>query len=116
MLTFDFFQRRAGRFGGDINTMEDLALNSRQYGFISFAAMTILVGGLAFAGLLLYGLKSGQELPVWPAVAVAMVNLVAAAKIIFDVKKAKRLLQEQRAASALPNTNKTQPARRQHSS
>lgn len=70
-------------------------MNPRQNGFISFAAMTILVGGLAFAGLLLYGLKSGQELPLWPAIAVALVNLVAAAKIILDVKKAKKLQQEQ---------------------
>jgi len=40
--------------------------------------------------MLIYGLKSGQELPVWPAIAVALVNLVAAAKIVIDVKQARR--------------------------
>lgn len=42
-------------------------------------------GGLGLAGLLLYGWQSGQELPLWPAVAVAVVNLVAAGKILRDV-------------------------------
>ncbi len=62
-------------------------MSSRQDGKINFGILTLLVGGLALAGLLIYGLKSGQELPVWPAIAVALVNLVAAAKIVIDVKK-----------------------------
>lgn len=85
-------------------------MNYRQDGFISFAAMSILVGGLAFAGLLLYGLKSGQELPLWPAIAVALVNIVAAGKIIFDVKKAKKLQQQQQAGAA--NASAAKPVRR----
>jgi len=49
--------------------------------------------------MLIYGLKSGQELPVWPAIAVALVNLVAAAKIVIDVKQARR----QRQAGPAPD-------------
>ena len=59
-------------------------MNFRQFGFINFGNMTLLVGGLALAGLLFYGLTSGHELPFWPAVAVALVNLVGAGKLIYD--------------------------------
>ena len=79
---------------GGLHTMEDLALKRMQEGFMSGGVMTILIGGLALGGLLLYGSKSGQELPLWPAVAVCLVNLVAAIKIILDVKKARKLRQE----------------------
>lgn len=65
-------------------------MNSRQNGFVNFGIMTLLIGGLALAGLLIYGAQSGQELPLWPALAVTLVNLVAAGKIIFDVKKARK--------------------------
>ena len=64
-------------------------MNRREYGFISFGTMTLLIGGMALAGLLLYGWTSGQELPVWPAVAVVLVNLVASIKLVIDAKKAK---------------------------
>lgn len=69
--------------------MEDAILNLRQSGFINFGSMTLLVGGLALAGLLLYGLASGHELPFWPAVAVALVNLAGAGKLIYDVRLAR---------------------------
>jgi len=72
--------------------------------------MSILVGGLAFFGLLLYGMKSGHELPLWPAIAVALVNIVAAGKIIFDVNKAKKLKQQQQANAG--NASSAKPARR----
>ena len=65
-------------------------MSSRQDGKINLGIVTLLAGGLALAGMLIYGLKSGQELPVWPAIAVALVNLVAAAKIVIDVKQARR--------------------------
>lgn len=58
--------------------------------------MATLIGGLALGGLLLYGSLTGQPLPIWPAVAVGLVNLVAAGKIFFDVRKARKLQQEQR--------------------
>lgn len=59
----------------------------RQGGFISFGTMTLLIGGLALVGLLVYGAKTGQELPLWPALTVVLLNLFAAGKIVFDVKK-----------------------------
>lgn len=65
-------------------------MNSRQNGFVNFGIMTLLVGGLALAGLLIYGAQSGHELPLWPALAVALVNLVAAGKIVFDIKKTRQ--------------------------
>lgn len=57
---------------------------------MNFGAMTLLIGGLALAGLLLYGWQSGQELPLWPAIAVALVNLFAAVRIVLNIRKAKQ--------------------------
>ena len=37
-----------------VHTMEDLALKRMQEGFMSGGVMTILIGGLALGGLLLY--------------------------------------------------------------
>ncbi len=82
---------------------ENLALISKQEGFISGSIMTLLIGGLALLGLLAYGLRSGQELPLWPALAVALVNVVAAAKIVVDIKKAKQQRQAPSSATAKSN-------------
>lgn len=73
-------------------------MHHKQLGFINGAVITLLIGGLAIGGLLLYGLVTGQELPVWPAVLVGLVNLVAAGKVILDVKKSKQQREEMRAA------------------
>lgn len=70
----------------------------KQHGFINGGIITLLIGGLAIGGLLLYGSVTGQELPVWPAVVVGLVNLVAAAKVFMDVKKAKQLREQKQAA------------------
>ncbi len=75
-------------------------MNDRQRGFISFGAMTLLVGGCALAGLLIYGWSTGQELPLWPALAVVAVNVGATIKIALDTKRA-------RALSAKGNAKKT---------
>ncbi len=64
-------------------------MNFRQLGFINFGSMTLLVGGLALAGLLLYGLTSGHDLPFWPAMAVVLVNLVGAGKLVYDTRQAR---------------------------
>lgn len=76
----------------------------KQRGFINFGSMTLLVGGLALAGLLVYGLKTGQELPFWPAVAVALVNLVGAGKLVYDVRLA-RMHQQAAAKTPAAKTN-----------
>ncbi|HEX5801868.1 MAG TPA: hypothetical protein VFY24_02500 [Azospira sp.] len=65
-------------------------MKRKETGFINFGAMTLLVGGLALAGLLLYGWQSGQELPLWPAIAVVLVNLFAAVRIVLNIRKAKQ--------------------------
>lgn len=56
-------------------------------GAASFGSMTLVVGGLALAGLLLYGWTTGQELPVWPAVLVILVNLAAAGNLVLNIRK-----------------------------
>ncbi len=53
----------------------------------------ILLGGAALGGLLLYGSVTGQALPLWPAVIVGLVNVVAAANVFWNVKKAKKAAQ-----------------------
>jgi hypothetical protein len=75
-------------------------VHHKQDGFINGGVITLLIGGLAIGGLLLYGSVTGQELPVWPAVVVGIVNLVAAGKVFMDVKKAKKLRQTQAAQGA----------------
>jgi hypothetical protein len=80
-------------------------LNSKQYGFINFGTMTLLVGGLALAWLLVRGMQSGHELPLWPALAVAAVNVVAAVKLIYDAKKARELRQSMPPPTETPATS-----------
>ncbi len=65
-------------------------MNCRQGGFINSGVLIILIGGLALGGLFIHSLSTGQDLPVWPAIAVILVNLVGAAKIVIDVRNAKR--------------------------
>jgi hypothetical protein len=86
--------------------MEDSALIFRQDGFIKGSVIVLLIGGLMLGGLLVYGAKSGHELPFWPAIAVVLVNLVAAAKIVLDTKKAKRQQHPPEPRSAVSNPQK----------
>lgn len=80
---------------------EDIILNQGQRGFISFGSTALLLGGLALAGALLYGMKSGYELPLWPAIAVALVNLIGAGRLIYEV----RMRKQQQARQAPPPAN-----------
>jgi hypothetical protein len=82
-----------------MNTGE-VILNLRQQGFISFGSTALLLGGLALAGALLYGMKSGYELPLWPAIAVALVNLIGAGRLIYEVR-----MRKQQARQAPPPAN-----------
>ena len=92
-----------GLTGGDAIALENFTLNRKQEGFINGSAMTILIGGLVLGGLLIYGSKTGQELPLWPAIAVVVVNLVAAVKLVLDIRTAKKLRQA-------PQSNATKAA------
>lgn len=80
--------------------LKDIEVNRREKGFISFGAMTLLIGGCALAGLLAYSWKSGQELPFWPAVAVILVNLAAAAKLVLDTLQARKKLRDSAAGDS----------------
>lgn len=68
-------------------------------GVLSFGSMTLLVGGIALAGLLLWGWTTGQELPLWPALLVAAVNVFGAYKLVMETK-ARRAAQQAAAAAA----------------
>jgi len=68
-------------------------------GVLSFGSMTLLVGGLALVGLLVWGWQTGQELPLWPALLVAAVNVVGAVKLLLETR-AKRAKQTARQAAA----------------
>lgn len=56
----------------------------RQQGFISFGSMSLIIGGLALFGLLFYGMVSGHELPLWPALLVVVLNLYGAYRLVVE--------------------------------
>jgi Na+/proline symporter len=66
-----------------------------QRGAISGSILTMLISGLVIIGLLAYGAVSGHELPLWPAIVVVLVNVVAAGKVFLDARKARKLRQSQ---------------------
>lgn len=70
-------------------------------GMLSFGSMTLLVGGLALAILLFYGWLSGHELPLWPALLVALVNVVGAVKLAQETRN-KRAMQQSGPSAAQP--------------
>ena len=55
-------------------------------GVLSFGSMTLIVGGLALAALLFWGWKTGQALPLWPALLVAAVNVFGALKLVQETR------------------------------
>lgn len=61
-----------------------------QRGAFNGGVITMLIGALALAALLIYSAASGYELPFWPAMAVIAVNLVAAGRLLWTVIKAKK--------------------------
>jgi hypothetical protein len=64
----------------------------RDKNYLSFGVMTLIVGGLVLLALLLYGWQSGQDLPLWPALAVVAVNVVAAIRLVLVRKRAQQQL------------------------
>jgi hypothetical protein len=79
-------------------------------GMFSFGSMTLLVGGLALASLLVYGWLSGHELPLWPALLVAAVNVFGAVKLAQETK-AKRAAMQAAAAEAAEAAQKKRKAK-----
>jgi hypothetical protein len=55
-------------------------------GVLSFGSMTLVVGGLALAGLLFWGWNTGQDLPLWPALLVVGVNVFGAVRLVMETR------------------------------
>lgn len=55
-------------------------------GIFSFGSMTLAVGGFALFALLAWGWATGQQLPLWPALLVAAVNVVGAVKLLQETR------------------------------
>lgn len=79
-------------------------------GILSFGSMTLIVGGLALFGLLVWGWLSGQALPLWPALLVAAVNVFGAVKLAQETK-AKRAAMQAAAAEAAAAAQKKRKAK-----
>jgi hypothetical protein len=75
-------------------------LKHKQHGLIKGDVIGILIGAIALGGVLVYGWVSEQPLPLWPAILVALVNLVAAANVFRGVMKAKKQRQAMPAVDA----------------
>jgi len=67
-----------------------MTFKNLQRGALSGEGIALLIGGLALGGLLVYSAVSGYELPFWPALAVTVVNLVAAGRMVWLKLKAKK--------------------------
>lgn len=67
-----------------------MASKYMQRGALSGEGMALLMGGVALGSLLVYSAVSGYELPFWPALAVTVVNLVAAGRMVWLKLKAKK--------------------------
>jgi len=52
--------------------------------------VVILIAAIAITSLFAYYAISGNEIPVWQALAVGAVNLIAAGRLFMVVKKARR--------------------------
>lgn len=77
-------------------------------GVLSFGSMTLIVSALALAGLLFWGWKTGQDLPLWPALLVAAVNVFGAVKLVMEMKAKQAALRAAAAAAAAQAESKGQ--------
>lgn len=75
-------------------------MKHKQHGLIKGDVIGILIGAIALGGVLVYGWVSEQPLPLWPAILVALVNLVAAANVFRGVLAAKKQRQANPAVDA----------------
>lgn len=91
-----------GRRTAPTRQQEAVAVASRIKDVLSFGSMTLVVGGLALAGLLFWGWKTGQELPVWPALLVVAVNVFGAFKLVQEAKARQAARQAAAAAKSQP--------------
>lgn len=67
---------------------------------LSFGSMSLLVGALGLGLLLLWGWQSGQELPLWPALLVAGVNVFGALRLLQETRARQAAARERATAAA----------------
>lgn len=66
-----------------------------------FGSILLIVGAVALAVLLFWGWYTGEDLPVWPALLVAAVNLVGAYRLL-QAMRVQRAAQQATATAAEP--------------
>lgn len=89
--------------------MEIRQVAERNKGIFSFGSMLLIVGALGLAGLLFWGWKTGQDLPLWPALAVVAVNLLGAFKLL-QATRARQAAARERADAARQGQAAAEPA------
>ncbi len=62
-----------------------------QRGFLNGGMLVILVSGVMIGGLFIHSYTTGQELPLWPALAVIGVNLFGVWKLLSEVRARRRM-------------------------
>lgn len=62
-----------------------------QRGAIDPGMTIILISGLILGALFVHSYTTGEELPIWPAIAVICVNLVGVWRTIKDVQARRRM-------------------------
>lgn len=80
--------------------METRQVTDLDKGIFSFGSMTLIVGALGLALLLFWGWKTGQDLPLWPALLVAGVNIFGALKLLHETRARQAAARERAAAAA----------------
>lgn len=62
-----------------------------QRGFLNGGMLVILISGVLIGALFIHSYATGQELPLWPAVAVICVNLFGVWKIVGEVRARRQM-------------------------
>lgn len=65
-------------------------MKSLQRGAIDPGMVIILISGLILGALFVHSYATGEELPIWPAIAVICVNLVGVWRTLKDVQARRR--------------------------
>ncbi len=64
-------------------------MSRKETGVISPDIVVILIAAVAVGGLFAYHAIKGDEIPVWQAIAVGAVNVLAAARLYIKARKAR---------------------------
>lgn len=66
-------------------------MKSLQRGAIDPGMVITLISGLIIGGLFVHSYATGEELPIWPAIAVICVNLFGVWRTLKDVQARRRM-------------------------